>query len=126
MGPVEHADLAVAGHAAVDPPQEVVGQLLGRGHLERRHRAALRVERGHDVAHRAVLARGVDPLEDDEHLPPALRPEPVLEMRSAVQPRGELVAAAVLGVAVGRRRVDLREVDALAGTDAEGIAEVDG
>ena len=44
----------------------VVGAFLLRRHLERRDRAAGRVEGAHHVLDRAALARGVDALQDDE------------------------------------------------------------
>ena len=69
----------------MDPPQVVVGELLGARHLERGHRAALRVERLHDLVDRAVLAGGIDALEHDEHGALGLRPEPVLELGQSLE-----------------------------------------
>ena len=107
----------------MDAPQEVVGELLRRRHLERGDRAALRVERGHHVAQRPVLAGRVDPLEDDEDLVLALGPEPVLEVGQPVEARVQLRRGRLLRVAEGLGRVDLREIDAGAGSDAERVAQ---
>src|SRR5207342_2283858 len=52
----------------VDAPQEVVAELFRGRDLERGDRAALRVERLHDLGDRAVLASGVDALEDAQSL----------------------------------------------------------
>src|SRR5687767_14618853 len=53
---VENADLALPGDALVHTPQEVVGLFLRGWHLEARYLAALRVESGHHLPDRAVLA----------------------------------------------------------------------
>ena len=126
VGAVEDADLALARDAPVDAPEVVVGELLGRRDLERGDGTALRVERAHHVAERAVLAGGVDSLEDDEDLMLALGPEPVLEIRQPGEAGLELLGRGVLRPPVGRRRIDLRQVDARARTDAEGGAQVGG
>ncbi len=47
-------------------PQEVVVRLNGRGHLERRHVAALRVDAREDVADGPVFACGIHPLQHDQ------------------------------------------------------------
>jgi hypothetical protein len=57
-----------------------VVQVLGRRGLERDDLAALRVDSGHDVLDRAVLAGGVHGLEDQEHGPAILGVEHVLEL----------------------------------------------
>ena len=101
-----------------------MGELLGRGDLEARDRAALRVERGHDLADRAVLAGGVDALEDDEHRPPPLGPQPLLELGQAVeQPVGDDLCP-FLVEAECRTRIDVAEVDAPARRDAQSRAQI--
>ena len=50
----------------VDPPEEVVGELLLGRHAERRRPAPRRVDPGEHVAEHAVLAAGVHRLEHDE------------------------------------------------------------
>ena len=110
----------------MDAPEVVVSELLGRRNLERRHGAALGVERTHDVAERAVLAGGVDSLEDDEHLVLALGPESVLEIGQSLEPGLELRGRGLFRPAVRRRGIELREVEALTRTNAEGSAQVGG
>jgi hypothetical protein len=77
--PIEDADLALPRRMPVDPPQEVVAELLRGRDLERRDRTALRIECLHHLGDRPVLAGGVDPLEHDEDRMFALRPHCVLE-----------------------------------------------
>ncbi len=105
-------------------PQIVVRELLRTGHLERRDRAALRVEGGHHLLDRAVLAGGIDALEDDEDRTFRLGPEPVLEVGQAV----ELARGGGLGTglvpAEGLAEIALGETDSRPGVDAELAAEV--
>ena len=122
---IEDADLALARHLLVDAPQVVVGELLGGRDLEGRDRAALRVERLHDLVDRAVLAGGIDALEDDEDRALRLRPEAVLEVGQAVQLLSERRCRRLLVPAVGLAVVPACEPDARAGLDAEGVAKVD-
>ena len=58
--------------------------LLGRRRLERRHLAALRVQPGHDVADRAVLARRINALQHDEHRTLLFGVEPELQVRESL------------------------------------------
>src|SRR6266540_3934399 len=58
VGPVEDADHAVGGGAAVDAPEEVVVQLDLIGSFERGDLAALRIDAGEDLADGAVLDAG--------------------------------------------------------------------
>ena len=48
-------------------PEKIVLQLGGAGMLEAEHLAALRIDPGHHVPDRAVLARRVHRLEDQQH-----------------------------------------------------------
>src|SRR5581483_9496245 len=83
--PAEHADLPRRRQRPADAPQEVVpGLLLGRL-LERGDPAAQRVDEPDDALDRAVLPRRVDALEDEQHRPGLLGPEPLLK---AGQPIG--------------------------------------
>src|SRR5688572_21079856 len=54
-------------------------ELFRRRRLERVHVATLRVDAGHHVLDRAVLAGGVHRLEDQQHRPAILRVEPFLQ-----------------------------------------------
>ena len=67
-----------SGSAFVDAPQVVVIAFLGRGRLEAEDLAALRVDAGHHVPDRAVLAGGVHRLEDQQQRVGVLRVELVL------------------------------------------------
>ena len=82
---VEDADAALARGGGVDPPQEVVAELLLGRHAERRHPRPLRVEGGPDLANQAVLAAPIQCLEHDEQRLAGLGPQLLLEV-------GELVA----------------------------------
>ena len=78
MGAVEDADLAASGEAPRVAPEEVVVELLGRGHLEAVHRDALGVHAAHHVADRPVLAGRVERLQHHQHPPRVLRRQPSL------------------------------------------------
>ena len=65
-----------------------MGELLGRRRLEAGDRAALRVEGGHHAADGAVLAGGVDALQDHQHLVLVLGPEPILQVGQAFEVLG--------------------------------------
>ena len=56
-----------SGRSRVRAPQEVVLQFLGARVLEAEDLAALRIDAGHDVPDRAVLAGRVHRLEDQQH-----------------------------------------------------------
>ena len=89
-----------------------------------RDRAALRVERRHDLLDRPVLARRVDALEHDEDRPFRLGPEPVLEVGQAVQLAVQLRGGSGLVVAVVGRGIELREPDAGTGSDEQRVPQV--
>ena len=82
-----------------DEGRKAVTELLRRWDLERRDRAALRVERLHHLGDRPVLAGRVDALEDDQDRTLRFRPEPILEGPQSLhlahgrRDRGRLVAA---------------------------------
>ena len=66
VGAVEDADLAARRHPLRVAPQVVVVELFGRRDLEAVHGDALRVHAAHHVPDDAVLAGGVETLDDDE------------------------------------------------------------
>ena len=109
---VEDPDLALARRVPVDPPQEVVAELLRGRDLERRDRAALRVECLHDLGDRAVLACGIDALEHDEDRVLRLRPHPVLEAPQALHLVERRRHRRLLVVAERRAGIHAFEVDA--------------
>ena len=84
---VEDHNFSPGRRGPVRPPQEIVGQFLGRGLAERRHPATLGVHRPQDVADRPVLSARVHCLQADQQRLASLRieqrlefPEPFLEL----------------------------------------------
>ena len=115
---VEDPDLAARRELRVHAPEVVMRELVRRRRLERRDPAPLRAHAPEDRADHAVLARGVEALQDEEDAAPALGVEAVLEdVDAVVQLVEQLLAAAlveaerVAGVALrdarGRRRARL-------------------
>jgi hypothetical protein len=78
VGAVEDADLAALRQTGDAAPEKIMIELLVGRLLEGVHLAALGVHAGHHVLDRAVLARGIHGLEDEEHGPAILRVEHVL------------------------------------------------
>jgi hypothetical protein len=66
VGAVEDRHFPPSGSLLVNPPEEIVSQLLGGRLLEADHAAPLRVHGAEDVVDRAVLAPRVQPLQADE------------------------------------------------------------
>src|SRR5260370_23250487 len=67
VGPVEDADPAPAGQRALVTPEEVVVKLFRGWLFEGPDRYPLRVDTAHHVLDGAVLARGVESLQHQEH-----------------------------------------------------------
>src|SRR5262245_21214434 len=86
--PIEDADAAAFREQPRRPPEKVVIELFGRRRLERVDLTALRIDAGHHVTDRAVLAGRVDALKDQQHAPLVLRVELLLERG---QPRGQVL-----------------------------------
>ncbi len=72
---------------------------------------------------RAVLARRVDPLQDDQDRMLGLGPQPVLEPGQPGQAVGQLLLGVRLRVAVRLGRVDPVELDLRPGLDPEEVAQ---
>ena len=72
---------------------------------------------------RAVLAGGVDALQDDEDGMLRLGPDPVLEIRQAVEPALQVVRGVSLRVAVRVIRVEIGQTNPGGRIDAEDIAK---
>ena len=89
VGAVEDADLAARGETPRVAPEEVVIELLGRGHLEAVHGHALWVHPTHHVADRPVLASGIQRLQHHQHPPRVLSRKPSLVLRQQSHPLGE-------------------------------------
>ena len=110
---VEDADLADGGQLLLDPPQEVVAELLLGGALEGRELHALRVDGADDVAHDAALARRVHGLDDEQYAARlaggACRVQPFLQGAQLVDTIGErpFTVSLVAVEAGGGARVDV-------------------
>ncbi len=94
VGPVEDPDPPPLREALGVAPHEVVGEVLGRGLLEREDLTALRIDARHDVLDGAVLAGRVHGLENEQQRPAILGGEDVLflcePLGSALEKRGRL------------------------------------
>ena len=77
---IEDGHFSPGRRRPVNPPQEVVCQLLGGRLLEPRHATALRVHRAQDVVDRPVLAARVHPLQADQERAPSIGVEQLLEL----------------------------------------------
>ena len=64
---VENADTATLGQRARGAPQKIMVQLLEARMLETEHLATLRIDTGHYMFDRAVLAGGIHRLKDQQH-----------------------------------------------------------
>jgi hypothetical protein len=116
--------LIVTSHAA---PQVVVIEVLRRRRLEGIHLAALRIDSGHDVLDRPVLAGGIHRLEGQEDGPAVLGVETILQLGQRLDPDRErlLRARLVLRAEVERvTRVHVLQAERLAVGDAEGLREL--
>src|SRR5262244_949361 len=102
---IEDADAPAFGEATSAAPQEVVVELLIAGRLEGGDLASLGIHAGHDVFDRAVLARSVHGLEDEQHRPPLLRVEHVLELAQDLGARGEEALGSGLSLRADAQRV---------------------
>ena len=111
--PVEDPEVARGREGVAHAPQEVVLLLLVGRRLEAGDLHALRVDQTDGVPQHAALARGVHPLEHQEHpaLGPggALGPQPLLQVAQLVTERRQsgsavLLAAVEAGGVVGRER----------------------
>lgn len=103
-------------HALVVAPKEVVGQLLGRGLLERPHPAPLRIDPAEDVLNGAVLAAGVYHLQHDEQRALPFRVQLGLEvLDAAALPRQLLHGVGLVLVRPGVGRVHGRQIEGGAG-----------
>ena len=118
------------GVCCVHPPQEVVGQLDVVGSCEVGDADPERVDGAKDVLDRAVLARGVHPLEHDQDLVPAVGVEHLLEIGEVLVQLWEGGPGRLLAPspAVGRPCGPVRQVHArarehpvLRGIDRHGV-----
>ena len=82
---VEDADLALARGFLMDPPEEIVRQLVFAGRLEGNDLAALRVQGAGDVPDRPVFSAGVHRLQDDQDGTLVLGVEKVLELGKTLE-----------------------------------------
>src|SRR5207302_8352970 len=120
LGAVEYADVAAARHRDHRAPHEVVRQFLLARPLERMHVAALRVDPGHHVGDRAVLAARVHRLKNHQQRPAVLGVEQLLQLGEPLDVFGEDVLRLRLAdvEAAGVAGIDVREVESLGALDA--------
>ncbi len=111
---VEHADLALGGRVAMDPPQEVVTELLRRGHAEGVDPDAGRVEPREHLAQHAVLAACVHRLQHHENGPRRLGVEHLLQLGEALAFDVQLGLRRLLGPAERLAGIVLGEVEIVA------------
>src|SRR6266511_1840483 len=76
IGAVEDADMPAPRQHDGSPPEEIVVELELAWRLEGMHVAALWIDAGHHMLDDAVLACGIEPLEDDQEGPAVLGIEP--------------------------------------------------
>ena len=107
-------------------PQKLVIELFRARRLERMHFAALRVDPGHHVLDRAVLAAGIHRLEDREHRPAVIGVEHFLQVGEALDVIGEHRLRLLLADVEPRRvrRVVIGEPEALGPLDAERLDQL--
>src|SRR5581483_7206467 len=112
---IEDADPPAFGKRADRAPQVVVVELLHRRLLERMDLAPFGVDAGHHVLDRAVLAGGVDRLEDQQQRPLILRVQPLLQRLERADPGGERLPRRRLVLALERpgvARIEILEPEA--------------
>ena len=115
VGTIEDADASMGGYGSMHPPQEVVREFQTARRLEALHIEALRAHTAGKHADRAVLAGGVDPLQDDDDRPLRLREQPVgqfIEFVAVCTGLGLGVGAVEVLVVVG---VEIRQSDITSG-----------
>ena len=66
IGPIEDADPSTLRQAAGGAPEKIVFQFFGARLLEAEHLTALRIDAGHDVPDRPVLAGRIHRLKDQQ------------------------------------------------------------
>ena len=119
---VEDADHPARGALGMHAPEEVVRELVRRRRLEGGDAATLRVDAGEDMPDRAVLARCVEALEDEQDAPRSLRVEPLLQRRELSEQLLELRFRLLLPRQAERRsRVAEVEARGRAGLDDEPV-----
>ena len=123
VGSIEDADLALTRCRLVDPPQVVVGRLLGLGTLKDVTGEPCGLNAVNDLLDGPVLAGGVDTLQDDEYRPFGLRPETILQVGQALELSRRLILGRGFVPAQGVTEIALRESDARARLDPEGRRE---
>ena len=116
---VKDSDCAPARNRIVNAPQKIVRELLGRGRLESRNEAALRVHSG-GMPDGAVFAARVECLQESEQTVALIGIKQMLKFAQAVQhPLVGVVVALfperVVGVAISQARLAAWLDDAMFG-----------
>src|SRR5215469_12528949 len=122
IGAIEDTDSTALREAVRVAPEEVMTELLGRRLLEGEDLDALRIDSGHHVFDRAVLAGRVHALEDQQQRPTVLRVEQVLFLGQPFGATLQQLGRLALGQlqAAGVSRIEIPEPEAPAAADAEG------
>ena len=116
-----------ARRMGMDPPQKIVVALFRRWLLETHNIDPLRVHCAHDMPTRPVLARSINPLQDNEQRVPAVGVKFSLQIGDAAQIVLELGLDVVFGVIRAMKiRVDIGELDLAARVDLQPLGEVHG
>jgi hypothetical protein len=123
--PVEDHDLPFGWRAPVGAPEEVVGGFDLIRLFEANDRRPLRVHRAEHVAYHAVLAAGVERLQDDQQWPVAVGVQQILQLGQAFDVLLDLWRRPVLRFVLAFECwVNLAEPDSGSGIDDESLAIV--
>ena len=123
--PVEDGDFAASWGVGMDAPEKIMGVFLRRRLLEAGDARSLRIEGGEDMIDRAVLAGGIEGLQDDEHGMPLFGIEQRLKLAELLLVVGDRVGG-LLGILVVALEpgVDPAKADLSSGFDGELLAVI--
>ena len=111
----------------MNPPEEIMIQLLLGWNLERGDSASLGIEPGHDMPDASVLASGIHGLKNDEDGTPVFSIEPVLKI---IQPL-DIVIEEIFRLFLrlesrGKAGIDFFKIDPAAGPHSEAVGKFTG
>src|SRR3954447_6611865 len=111
VGAVEDGDDARFRRVRMKAPKKIVSKLDGRRNLERDYSTAEWIDGAEDAADRAVFARGVDALQDDEQAGLLRRIKQLLQLAELLGELRESCFGLRFGESARRVRIDFPEVD---------------